>query len=393
MKVLVFMTQFYRLSGAERLDVELAEGLNARGIHADVLSMYSEDMPSVAQAKQKLLERGVPAVHFLGMEVHPPATSLPSAIRTLEKLIREEQYDIVETSMRSPAVIAAWGTRATPARHIAGVHDVFTKHRHRGLMNAAWRFSVRLNKDIRFYAISDYVREHWLRFSKTPSSHTRTILNAINEDFFAALPAKEALRKELGIPSDAKLALFVGRLLKRKGIDTVLTALGPVLEKQNLHLLYVGGGEQPPEGFWPDEAGLLGRMKQMIEAERWSRFVHFLGRRDDMPRLMASSDVLVHPARIEGFGLVLAEALAAGLPVVASNVGGIPEVLAGTDSIMVPAGDTTALRDAVLAVLNRMPEDGSRAIARGRSRAEAFRTSRRIDEMVNLFEDILTGDM
>ncbi len=67
MKVLIFMTQFYQLSGAERLAVELTEELNKRCIHADILSMYTEDLPDVAEAKQDLLNRGIPNVGFLGV--------------------------------------------------------------------------------------------------------------------------------------------------------------------------------------------------------------------------------------------------------------------------------------------------------------------------------------
>ncbi len=116
MKVLIFMTQFYQLSGAERLAVELAEELNKRGIHADILSMYTENLPGVAEAKQDLLNRGIPNVHFLSMKIHPSIVSLLPAILRLRRLIREEGYDIIETSMVSPTVLAAWATRREKAR-------------------------------------------------------------------------------------------------------------------------------------------------------------------------------------------------------------------------------------------------------------------------------------
>jgi glycosyltransferase involved in cell wall biosynthesis len=101
---------------------------------------------------------------------------------------------------------------------------------------------------------------------------------------------------------------------------------------------------------------------------------------------MASADVLVHPTRHEGFGLVLAEALATGLPVVASNVGGIPEVVAGTDSILVPPDDVAALQEAVQRVLNRTSEEAEAARQKGRARAEFFRTERRTDELLAYFK-------
>lgn len=106
---------------------------------------------------------------------------------------------------------------------------------------------------------------------------------------------------------------------------------------------------------------------------------------------MAASDILVHPPRTEGFGLVLAEALAARLPIVATNVDGIPEVLAGTDSLMVPPDDPEALREAVLRTLHRSPDEAAAAIEKGRRRAQAFRTQQRTEAMIRLFEDVVTG--
>ncbi len=132
-------------------------------------------------------------------------------------------------------------------------------------------------------------------------------------------------------------------------------------------------------------------MEQQIAAKNWGDRVKFLSFRTDIPRLMASADVLVHPTRNEGFGLVLAEAMAAGLPVVASNVEGIPEVLEGTNSIMVARDDPVALRDAVLKTLNRTPDEVAGAIEKGRQRVQSFSTDVRTDHMVNLFEDVLSG--
>ena len=391
MKILIFTTQFYELNGAERLAVELAEELNKRRFHADILSQYTGDLSGVAEAKQDLLNRGIPNVHFLGMKIHPPITSLLLAICKLRRLIRENKYDIVETSMISPTVIAAWATRGTQARHVAGLHNVFVKDRYNCTKCKFWRFSVRRNPQVFFYAISEYAKRHWIEYSRTPLEHTRTIYNGIPNDCFDAIPDREAVCKELKIPSGATVALFVGRMLKRKGIDTILDGLGPIFHSKNLYLVYVGGWDQPPEGFFPDEVGLLERMKERIGYEGWTDRVRFLGRRNDVPRLMASADVLVHPARIEGFGLVLAEAMAAGLPVVASSVHGIPEVLAGTDSIMVPPDDAEALREAVVNVLHRSPEESLISIDKGRKRAQAFRNNKRTDATIALFEDALTG--
>ena len=387
MKILIFMTQFYQLNGAERLAVELAEGLNKRGIHTDILSMYTEGLPGVDGAKQDLLNRGIPHVRFLGMKIHPPLTSLLPAILKLRRMIQAEGYDIVETSMSTPSIITAWACRGLAVRQVSGIHDVFTRERYNTVKDKFWRYSVRNNRKTRFYSISDYAVTHWIKYSRTLAARTRRVLNAIPKDCFEAVPDREAVRDELGISKDVRIALFVGRLLKRKGIDTIYDALAPILKEENLTVIYVGG-EDSPEGFFPDDVGLLDRLKACIKQDGLIDRVRFLGRRDDVPRLMASSDVLVHPARIEGFGLVLVEALAAMLPVVASNVDGIPEVLAGTDSIMRVPDAPAPLREAVLTILNRTSQEAVQAIENGRRRAEEFRMDRRIDAMVQLFNDV-----
>ncbi len=387
MKVLIFMTQFYQLSGAERLAVELAEELNKRGIHADIMSMYTEDLAGVAEAKEALLQRGVPSVHFLGMRVHPPITSMVPAIRRLRQLILEHRYDIVETSMVSPTVIASWATRCTRARHVTGLHQVYRRDRENSPKHKLWRISIRFNSRIRYYAISDYVAQAWVRYSKTPLACIRTVHNAIPDDCFEAVPDRQGVLRELGITEVACLALYVGRLAEYKGIDTLLSALGPILSSQDIVLLYVGR----PDFSVTGTESVIHRMEQEIKQKNWGKRVFFLDHRKDVPRLMASADILVHPTRMEGFGLVLAEAMAAGLPVVASNVEGIPEVLAGTDSIMVPPDDPQMLREAVLKTLHRSSVEAARAIEKDRKRAEDFRSVQRTDAMIRLFEDVLAG--
>ncbi len=387
MRVLIFMTQFYQLGGAERLDVELAEELNRRGIHADILSMYTEDLPGMSKARDELLRRGIPAVFFLGMRIRPPFTSIVPAIVRLRRLIRRRRYDFVETSATAPTVLAAWATRGTKMHHLAGLHHVFRQDRENQSADKVLRFSVRCNHHIRYYGISECVSDSWIRYSHVSPSHTRRVYNAISDAFFEVSPDREGVRQELGIPANRRIVIYVGRLAAYKGIETLLDAVAPILSHADIHLLYVGAPDLSVSGT--KEA--LNRMKERIQENGWQDSVQFLPYREDVPRLLASADVLAHPTQTEGFGLTLVEAMAAGLPVVASNVEGIPEVLSGTDSIMVPPNDPQALREAVLKTLHRSPQERTLAITRGRNRAEYFRQGRRTDEMLRLFRDVMDG--
>lgn len=393
MKVLVLTTQFYQLNGAERLGVELAEALNRRtGWRADLGSVYRGDAPEVAEAEVACRDRGISIFHYLSMDVRPGPLSTLRAIRALRRLLREGQYDIVETSQVTPTILACWASWGLRTAHVAGIHDVFSRERYNSRKHRLWRFSVQGTRCAAFYAISEYVKEHWVRYSETPPAKTHLVLNAIPDDCFNARPERDHVREALGIPRDARIALFVGRMLKRKGIDTILSALGPILEAENLHLVYVGEWGYTPENFFPGEDTLRESMLSEIASQGWGDRVHFAGRRNDVPRIMASSDVLVHPARIEGFGLVLAEAMAAGLPVVASRVEGIPEVLAGTESVLVEPDDPEAVRAAVLTMLGRTPDETLRAVSAGRQRAKDFRIDCRIDALAELFEAVTLPD-
>ena len=387
MKVLIFMTQFYQLSGAERLAVELAQELNKRGIRADILSMYTDDLDGVDEARMELLDRGVPEVHFLGLKINPRFTSLLSAIWNLRRLLKEGQYDIVETSQLSPTTIASWATLTGRVSHVAGLHQVFDRQRENSLRHRIWRFTTRCNSRTRFYAISDYVRDAWLRYSGTAPARTQTIHNAIPDDCFDITADRSGVRKELSIPDDGQIAIFVGRLATYKGCDVLLDALAPQLENSNLYLLYVGAPDPTVAG----SEEMLREMQQRIAGEGWDQQVRFLGHRDDVPRLLAAADVLTHPTQIEGFGLTLVEAMAAGTPVVSSDVEGIPEVLEGTDAVMVPPNDADRFGQAVIDVLNRPDAEALKVKQKGRSRAEAFRIGSRIDAMARLFDNLLHG--
>jgi glycosyltransferase involved in cell wall biosynthesis len=341
MKVLVFTTQFYLVGGVERLAIELAEDLNKRGVHADILSMYTENIPGVLEKKQDLIRKGIPAVHFLGLNINPSLSNFVLAVFKLRRMIQLHGYDVVETSQSSPTIIAAWATKFTRTKHVAGLHYSGT---HKGInknRECIFILSAMLNRATRYYGISRFVVEHWRHRSK---------------------------------------AGFVGRLDAYKGFETLLEALGPIVLQENIVLLFVGHED-------PSAKKILASKKHYIVHEELGGRIRFLGRRDDVPRLMASSDILVHPARSEGFGLVLAEAMAAGLPVVASNVDGIPEVLVDTDSIMISPDDYDALRNSVLKILSWTFEEKLVAIEKGKRRAEHFRVANRTNAMMRLFQD------
>jgi glycosyltransferase involved in cell wall biosynthesis len=282
------------------------------------------------------------------------------------------------------ALLASHGTRVAP---IIGLHQVFDKRRDRSASQRLLSWLARLDQRARYYAVSGAAASHWSDFSGVARDRIRIVHNAIAEKFFDPSTDKQAVRNELGVSADNRLVLYVGRLARYKGITTLLDALLPELVRHRLVLAYLGGADLDVDGTDRD----IESMRSLIDQHGLGDRVKWLGHRADVARILGAADVLAHPTRMESFGLSLAEALAKGIPIVSSNVEGIPEVLKETDAIQLDPDDVDGFRQAILDVLARPPVERERAAARGIKRAEAFRESRRIDEMVRLFGDRLAG--
>jgi glycosyltransferase involved in cell wall biosynthesis len=197
---------------------------------------------------------------------------------------------------------------------------------------------------------------------------------------------RSQLCNELGISESAKIILCVGRLAGYKRQDLVLEALAPICIKENLAILFVGKADESVNGT----REMLVRIEEEVSKNALESRVKFLGQRSDVQALMGASDLLVHATNKEAFGLVLVEALALGLPVVSTNVEGIPEVLSGTDSIMVMPNDVLVLRQAVITALSRSSSEVVHVKERGKEHAKMFRQSERATKMIEFFEDVLS---
>ena len=132
------------------------------------------------------------------------------------------------------------------------------------------------------------------------------------------------LRQSLGIDAQSKVGLFVGQIGMRKAVDVLLESFKRlIVAVPDSHLLILGERHSKKQEAVEYEEALITASQQPTIAGR----VHWLGRRDDVPQLMAVSDLLLHPARQEPLGRVILESVASGLPVITTLVGGSPEIL------------------------------------------------------------------
>jgi starch synthase (maltosyl-transferring) len=185
-------------------------------------------------------------------------------------------------------------------------------------------------------------------------------------------------RASIGVPPDAHLALFIGRLDAQKGLPDLLDAAERVVAlRQGWHLALVGDG---PERPW-----LLGRM---ADRPALAGHVRWLGRRDDVPSLLAAADVLVLASHWEGMPNVVLEAMAARRAVVATAVEGTEElVIPGRSGWLVPPRDVPALADALLDAADS-PDRLRRYGEAGRARVEAEFS---LDRMASAYQRLWAG--
>jgi glycosyltransferase involved in cell wall biosynthesis len=186
---------------------------------------------------------------------------------------------------------------------------------------------------------------------------------------------RNAIRASVGLPREAVIVVFVGNLLRHKGLHRVIGALSRLVEFP-WHLLVVGEGpERKP-------------CEQLLAASGLSSRATFVGRLPEkyVERLLGSSDLLVLPSDVEGMPLVIIEAMACGLPVVATAVYGIPEaVVDGETGRLTKPGDGEGLRDA-LADLIADAEEREWLGRNGRKRfEECFTLERQLRSMESLY--------
>ncbi len=148
-------------------------------------------------------------------------------------------------------------------------------------------------------------------------------------------------RQELGVENDCFLVVTAGRLVPVKGHTYLITAIAQVItEIPNIRLVFLGDGE------------LRGELSGQVKTLGLEEHVLFWGMRNDVPEIISCSDLFVLPSINEGFGVVLLEAMAMKCPIVATNVGGVPEVvLDGDTGILVPPRDHVQLARGIIQLL------------------------------------------
>jgi glycosyltransferase involved in cell wall biosynthesis len=216
------------------------------------------------------------------------------------------------------------------------------------------------------------------------------VYNAVDCTRFAPREATGSLRQELTLPANSFIALTIGQIGLRKAQDVLAAAAADIAaDVGNIHFVIVGQRNSTKAESIEFERYLAAEFERVGLGDR----DHAIGYRDDVDRLLNEADLLVHPAKQEPLGRVLLEAAAAGLPIVATDVGGTGEILTdGESAKLIPPGDPGALAGAVIE-LACDPDLRTRYAEAARQNIEAnFNASKTGAKLSELWRQLLKDD-
>lgn len=279
-----------------------------------------------------------------------------NAKKALEKLIKKEDIDIIHGHYLFPAGAAAvevgkkHGIKTYVTAHGSDMFEVYKKQ---SLMRSTIK-NVLKDADC-VLAVSNALRHEIIATGVIGiADKTKLSWNSVDIEKFSA-KGDDSFKKENNL-EDKPIVLFVGNLIKRKNVDSLLEA--KKIAKSDYYLVIVGDGP------------LFKKLSKKVKDENIDDVI-FAGSRNDVERIIPSSDLLVLPSFSESFGLVLIEALACGKPVIGSDVGGISEIINSDVGLLVDPNDVSSIAKAIDKVIN---DDDLRLVLsmNARNRAKDF---------------------
>jgi glycosyltransferase involved in cell wall biosynthesis len=267
-----------------------------------------------------------------------------------------------------------------PIARLAGVR--FRIGTHHGYIEGSSKIMARLHGWLtnsrvpsRMVAVSAQVRNYAIKKEKARAERLTVIENGIESLKIQTIghEKRAALRADIGVPEGGLLLLTVGRLTIQKGHTVLLDAISKL---KGTKIMFAFAGDGPQLEVLQKKAGTLGVNDR----------VRFLGVRNDINELLLSADVFVQPSLWEGLSLALLEALLAGLPVIATRVEGVVDVVEdGVSALLVPPNDPSALDDAI----DRLIKDGDLRAELGAAGKKRVETNYSLDKMCLAYEQLM----
>lgn len=365
MKILLMVPEL-NVGGVETHVLSLAEGIARAGGEVTVVSNGGALVPSLEAA----------GAGHVSLPIHRKS---PLTIREMAgeigRLVDERGIDIVHAHSRVPAWIGYFAIRRSRVAFVLSAHGQYAPH----IGSRVMAYGDRI------ICVSRVIRDHIVQKLGAPPLKTTIVYNGIDlrevERALAGAKQPAELKAELGFPADAPLVGLIGRLTATKGIRHFLDALA-LLRKRNPEVRGVVVGDGPIRRELQEQARALGIADS----------VAFTGVRTDVTNFLNAIDVYALSSLSEGFPMGCLEALSCRVPIVASNVGGVPEMLAdGETALLVEPRTAEAMADRIERLLGDHDLCESLSEAGFRTVRERFSKEKMIEEITEVYEDAAQG--
>ncbi len=368
---IIWMIDSLGHGGAERLTLAILERFDRERFDLRVCALQERGGNPVAKDLEKA---GIP-VDLLNI----PTLRHPANLFKIIGYLRRHKPQILHAQLEFSIILGSLAARLVGIPCVSTLHTLDNPQEQR----ARWRYHLTLAAlkylCSRSIAVSESTRQHHLRDGKIPGEKIITLYNGIDLSACKA-PAPESClekRKELGLAPDSIVAVTVAVLREPKGIQFMLQAMAQLRETNpNLQYLVVGDGEHGPT------------LKEMARSLGLENQVVFAGQRKDIPDILSVCDFFVLPTRTEALPTVLMEAMAAQKAIIASNVGGVPEMIQdGVNGRLLPPGDVSALVKACA----QLADDSARRNAWGTAGQAICREKFNIEQQIISLENLYTS--
>jgi L-malate glycosyltransferase len=363
--VLLVLDQFGKtLGGGERIVLRLAALLPQYGFRASILTFF-------AHPESPGLQSPPCPIFVLPLHRTYDLTALKASL-DLKRFLREQRIQIVQTFFESSDL---WGGLVAKATSSA---KLIWSRRDMGILrDRKHSVAYRLMSNVpdRVFAVSEQVRQHCIEVDGVDSSRVLTIYNGLD------LSDWDSITQSAKLPGEPMITT-VGNIRRVKGHDIFIRSAAKVLSQFPDVTFSIAGEVLEPDYFAELQA-------IVVELNLSDRF-HFAGGITNLREHLAAADIFVLPSRSEGFSNAIVEAMAASLPVVATDVGGNAEAVQdGVSGIIVPSEDVAALSAAILQLLSDPSKAKEMGLEGKRLASERFTTDAMMKQITSVYISLL----
>jgi L-malate glycosyltransferase len=316
------------VGGAERMQVTYVESAIARGIVPTIISLRHQENTHIPQ---QIESAGARLVEMTGKNM----VDLARFFR-LVSFLRRERFDVLHVHLTHAIFLGCWAGLLTGTRVVATLHNV-NPDEHPFLEALSLIFGAH-----RIIAVGNEVEHAYRR--RLPGKKIDVVYNPVPGGAQLSEAEKTALRRDLTGDETRPTLICVGRLEPQKGMADLLDAMAILRSSHPQAILLIAG-----------RGSLETELKSKIEVLGLQGSVRMLGVRNDVPRLLAASDIFVNSSHWEGMPISVLEAMAARLPVAATRVGDVPNIVTPQTGLLVEPHHPQALADAMRTLLDDAP--------------------------------------